>query len=174
MDALSNLFHALHYNVLYSTNNLYGYGDMTPQLADTYADAYLDDGAVIRDIDGTELFVQNHATDEVQGIINAAISGITSWQKGSVSADEAQTRNDALALFGHSFLPWDKQVLQDGSGNWVYLHTYNNPTDFKPMFNPLRREILKDKIVTLVKLGAVGAGTWYGGKYLYRNYRSRV
>lgn len=168
-------FHALHYNILSATGNIFGYGDVTPELATKYSDAWIDDSVtpnIIRNLDGDELFVKNDTSDcPINEAIQNGLYNVHSYGKGVFSEEEAMAANNQLSLFGMSMLPWNRVSIQDREGNWVYLHSWGDAKAYKPMLNPLRREVLMDKVITMGKIAIAGGVVWYGGKYAMKKLK---
>lgn len=181
MDTL----HALHYNILYATGNLFGLGNyasifaISPDLADQYADLVNNNGTDVIDplYPSKTVFEFNNAPNSMLGQINAALVSIHTWQSSVISESEAEELNATLNLFGMKYLPWNAYALKDSTGSYVYMHGWSDSnTDIThiesannvKMFNPLRREILMRKAQSVAILGAVGLTAYYGGKYLYK------
>lgn len=172
---------ALRYNLLYASNNLFGLGiystitSIQPECADKYSDAVLvnpsGSGQYIADIgDETVPLWQGDPSTDVDKAIFNALYNVTSWRSSIIDDSQAEEMNSELNLFGMSLLPWDKYSIKNAQGQWVYIHSWVD-TEHKKMLNPLRREVLMTKAMTVAKVGVVGAGLYYGSKYAYKKLK---
>jgi hypothetical protein len=172
---------ALRYNLLYSTNNLFGVGNIVPFLkiapecADRYADCVVvTDGSTQNVVDiadeKTVLFAYDTPSGDVESAIRTALYTINTYQAKIITEDEANEMNKELNLFGLSMLPWNKKAIMNADGQYVCIQKWVDD-GYRKMLNPLRREVLMDKVMTVAKIGIVGAGAYYGGKYAYKKLK---
>jgi hypothetical protein len=69
-------------------------------------------------------------------------------------------------IFGISFFPWSPVGLKTSDGNYIAKYRYG----LGPIaVNPMRKEVLMIKLITLAKIFGITFGTYYGVKLLWRH-----
>jgi hypothetical protein len=193
---------ALKYNILAMTNgNLYGIGDYiglnintlkTTDLSNenlhllysdrvwnqSGSDWYLNDilnvhtpsSFKLEGQDGTDYSSSVVASfQNVSNTDNSVHSGYYSPN----NVNSVESLNNSLNLFGIPYLKWDAVALEGDDKNYWFKYQGKSMTN-KIVLNPLRREVLMRKAMTLGILAGIGLVSFYGGKYLYKNIRKKI
>lgn len=93
-------------------------------------------------------------------------------QVSTFSKDEYNTQFAKLdGLFNMSFLPWNVYGLPDENGVYCVKHYYG--TSIYVTCNPMRREVLKTKFFTVLKLAGVTIGVFALGKLIIRKIEKK-
>ena len=169
-----NTVKAMYFQILWSTNSLFGAGSMigmdladpsNKQLLQDYSDIVIDAGHK----DGYHYIDPLYPDDPYwvgQGLTDKlAINQVEDlWYfLGTTDKETADKLNREYNLFGLPYLEWDKVALEDTNGDYAFSHQYGK--DGKQLFNPIRREVLMGKVKTVAILAGAGVGTYYGGKF---------
>lgn len=175
--------YALYFNTLwYSQADLFGIGsivdmtikDMDPikslQLSDICWDAkhdYMVDAVnynVHNDMDTEPYHSINNimATNNLHGTANNIIQ--------FTDKDDYLKSNKKYNLFG--ILPWDADVLATNDGKYVCKIT--DGTNIRQQFNPLRREVLMRKSISVLVIGVSIVVTYKMSKYGYHKLKNIV
>ena len=73
-------------------------------------------------------------------------------------ADYKKQYGSSDGLFGMAWFPWNVMGLLDANGNYRVKHYYNS--DAIVHCNPMRKEVLYIKIITMLKLIGITFGTY--------------
>jgi hypothetical protein len=179
-----NTLNALYFNVLWYTQaNLFGIGsivnmtisDMDPVKALQLSDICWDSDHNYM-VDPVSYSTHNDAQKEpyysVSGIMANNDLNNRSGNYIIHFTDEQDyiDSNNKLNLFG--LLPWDAVVLKTDDGKYVYK-TFDGMND-KILFNPLRKEVLTRKSISILIVGASIYITYKLTKYSFNKLKKLI
>jgi len=166
-------FGALKYNI----NEKLGWilGAPTPTDIYLYSDLYFNGAGGYYDIlsqSGAPLFTTFDTSYPDQTLVKAVSTFMTygDWTIATIMYDPkdyvtAFASKDGL--MGMSWLPWDVYGLKGTDGNYYVKHYYNN-SQISITCNPMRKEVLFTKLLTLLKIFGIGFGLFALLKISYK------
>lgn len=169
-----SLWGALSYNI----NEMTGWslGDPKPADIQLYSDLVWDK-TVFRDIvgeivDGFANYAKDAKDPKLTTIASGALAGENGRHETMMTAEEYKSHfGSDGALLGLGFFPWAPTALvKNGAYRVITRWDKKESHDVYHQVNPLRSEVLMIKLVTLLKITGIVAGTYYGIKYI-RNRR---
>lgn len=163
---------ALKYNV----NEFIGWRVTIPSTDEImqYSDLYYQ-GSGYTDLGSDTALFKQYDEDNAsikKEFINAVSGGLTyndTIYRNIVKEEDYLKMFGNGGLFGISFLPWTQVGLQTDDGQWYVKRTGGGNY---VAVNPLRRDVLITKLMTVLKIAGPAAALWYGGKYYMKSRSS--